>query len=180
MKRRDSTLLPLGCFLLGLTVAPAAHAAKDDADEPIRINARSVEANEKTGTAVYRGHVVAEQGRLSIRADRVEIHTRDNQTELIQAIGNPVTLRQQPDATTEEIQAEARRVDYHVVNGKLDMTGDVSLRRGNDLFTGSVLHYDLDSRSLNATGDDRSDGRVHAVIQPRKPAPSALEPAPKP
>ncbi|MBI3779234.1 MAG: lipopolysaccharide transport periplasmic protein LptA, partial [Gammaproteobacteria bacterium] len=173
MKPRDSTLLPLGCFLLGLTVTPAAHAAGDDADEPIRINARSVEANEKTGTAVYRGHVVAEQGRLSIRADRVEIRARDNQTELIQAIGSPVKLRQQPDATTEEIQAEARRVDYHVLSGKLDMIGDVSLRRGDDLFTGSVLHYDLDTRSLSATGDDRSDGRVHAVIQPRKPTPPA-------
>ncbi len=180
MKPRDSAPLPLVFFLFSLAVAPAARAAMDDADEPIRINARSVEANEKTGAAVYRGRVVAEQGRLSIRADRVEIRARNNQTELIQAIGSPVKLRQQPDATTEEIRAEAKRVDYHVATGKLDMIGDVSLRRGDDLFTGGVLHYDLDTQSLSATGDDQSDGRVHAVIQPRKPAPPAPEPATQP
>ena len=173
--------LPVVYFLLWLTAVPLTHAARNEEDEPIRINARSVEANEKTGTAVYRGNVVAEQGRLSIKADRMEIRARNNQTELIQATGSPVKLRQQPDATSEEIQAEAKRVDYHVSTRKLDMISEVSLRRGDDLFTGSVLHYDLDAKSLNATGDDRSDGRVHAVIQPRKQAaPSTSDPAPKP
>src|SRR3990167_9471012 len=180
-KLASPVLLPVIYFLLWLAAVPITHAAKDDEDEPIRINARSVEANEKTGTAVYRGNVVAEQGRLSIKADRVEIRAKNNQTELIQATGSPVKLRQQSDATSEEIQAEAKRVDYHVSTRKLDMIGEVSLRRGDDLFTGSVLHYDLDAKSLNATGDDKSDGRIHAVIQPRKQtAPPTSNPAPNP
>jgi lipopolysaccharide export system protein LptA len=180
-KLASPVLLPVIYFLLWLTAVPITHAARNDADEPIRINARSVEANEKTGTAVYRGHVVAEQGRLSIKADRVEIRARSNQTELIQATGNPVRLRQQPDATSEEIQAEAKRVDYHVSTGKLDMIGEVILRRGDDLFTGSMFHYDLGTRSLSASGDDQSDGRIHAVIQPRKQtAAPASNPAPNP
>jgi lipopolysaccharide export system protein LptA len=184
MKPRNpdsSALLPVIYFLLWLAAAPITHAARNDEDEPIHIHARSVEANEKTGTAVYRGNVVAEQGRLSIKADRVEIRARNNQTELIQATGSPVKLRQQPDATSEEIQAEAKRVDYHVSTGKLEMIGEVSLRRGDDLFTGNMLHYDLDTRSLSASGDDQSDGRIHAVIQPRKQtAPPTSNPAPKP
>ena len=180
-KRALPVLLTAVYFLLGLTVVSAAHAGRDDMDEPIRINARSVEANEKTGAAVYRGNVVAEQGRLSIKADRIEIRTKNNQTELIQATGSPVKLRQQPDATSEEIQAEAKRIDYHVSTRKLDMIGEVSLRRGDDLFTGSVLHYDLDAKSMNATGDDKSDGRIHAVIQPRKQtAPTTSSPTPNP
>jgi len=180
-KLASPVLLTAVCFLLGLMVVSAARAGRDDMDEPIRINARSVEANEKTGTVVYRGNVVAEQGRLSIKAARIEIRAKNNQTELIQATGSPVKLRQQPDATTEEIQAEAKRIDYRVSTRKLDMIGDVSLRRGEDLFTGSVLHYDLDAKSLTAAGDDQSDGRIHAVIQPRKQtAPPASNPAPNP
>ena len=180
-KLASPVLLPVIYFLLWLAAVPITHAARNDEDEPIRINARSVEANEKTGTAVYRGNVVAEQGRLSIKADRVEIRAKNNQTELIQATGSPVKLRQQPDATSEEIQAEAKRVDYHVSTRKLDMIGEVSLRRGEDLFTGSVLHYDLDAKSLNATGDDQSDGRIHAVIQHRKQtAAPTSNPAPSP
>jgi lipopolysaccharide export system protein LptA len=180
-KFSSTVLLPVISLLLWLAAAPITHAARNDEDEPIRINARSVEANEKTGTAVYRGNVVAEQGRLSIKADRVEIRARNNQTELIQATGSPVKLRHQPDATSEEIQAEAKQVDYHVSTRKLDMIGEVRLRRGDDLFTGSVLHYDLDAKSLSATGDDVSDGRIHAVIQPRKQtAPTTSNPTPNP
>ena len=156
------------CVSLCLVSVPATHAINDDTDEPIRINARSVEANEKTGVAIYQGKVHAEQGRLSIKADRIEIRTSKGQPELITATGKPVKLHQYPDKGGEEIQGEATRIDYHVSGKKLEMIGEVALRRGEDLFTGSVLHYDLDTKSLRAAGDDTVDGRIHAVIQPRK------------
>lgn len=145
------------------------HAARNDADEPIRINARSVEADEKTGVTIYQGRVHAEQGRLSIQADRIEIRTSHGKSELITATGKPVKLHQRPHGGDEEIQGEARRIDYHVSERKLEMIGEVALRRGEDLFTGGVLHYDLDTKSLRATGDDTGDERIHAVIQPGKP-----------
>jgi lipopolysaccharide export system protein LptA len=154
---------------LCLFSVPATHAFSRDSDEPIRVNARSVEANEKTGVAIYQGKVHAEQGRLSIKADRIEIHTGKGKSELITATGKPVKLHQLPDKEDEEIQGEARRINYHVSGKKLEMIGEVVLRRGEDLFTGGVLHYDLVTKSLRATGDDTEDGRIHAVIQPGRP-----------
>ncbi|MBI3545529.1 MAG: lipopolysaccharide transport periplasmic protein LptA [Gammaproteobacteria bacterium] len=164
-------------FLAGACVAPYAHAAKTDQDEPIRVNARSVEADEKTGVAVYSGDVEAQQGRLSIRADRLEIRTHDRQTEFIRATGKPAKLLQQASETTEEMQADAERIDYHVADKKLDMMGNVRVQRNQDLFTGDVLHYDLKTKSLNAAGDKKSDGRIHAVLQPKK---TNNETAPRP
>lgn len=182
MDLRNKYSLPLSyamLFSLWLLAAPAASAAggNNNKDEPIHVSARSVEANEKTGVAVYTGDVIFEQGRMTIKADRVEIRTRDNRTELIHATGKPVRLIQQAEAGEEELQAEARQVEYHVGERKLDMTGDVTLRRGKDLFTGHVLHYDLNVKSLSAAGDNKNDGRVHAVIQPTK---QAVEPPAKP
>ena len=157
------------CLLaLGFTTV-ATHAADRSQDEPIRIDARSVEANDKNGTVVYRGDVVAEQGLLSIRADRVEIQTRRGKTELVRATGKPVKLRQGSDGANEEIQAEAGRVDYHFSQRKIDLIGQVKLRRGEDLITADALHYDILSKSLHATGDEKNNGRVHAVIHPRAP-----------
>jgi lipopolysaccharide export system protein LptA len=156
-------------LLLSLAAETTAHAASRDQDEPIRIDARSVEANDRTGSMVYSGNVVVEQGRLSIRADRVEVMTRQGRTELVRATGKPAKLRQLAGGEEEEMRAEAKRVDYRVSLGKIDMSGDVSLWRGEDLFTADVLHYDLVAKSLNAAGDDRNDGRVHAVIQPKPP-----------
>ena len=117
-----------------------------------------------------------EQGPLSIVADRVEIHSRKNKTDLISATGKPAKLHRQPNEGEDEIRAEADRIDYHVAGGKLDMTGNVSLRRGDDTFTGNTLRYDLNTRSLTATGKDGSDGRVHAVIQPRKQTAETIPP----
>ena len=155
-------------FSLWLLLIPLARAAKENADEPIHVNARSVETNEKTGVALYRGDVFIEQGQLSIRADRVEIRTHNKKTDVIHATGKPAKLRQRPDGTAEDLQAEAYRIDYHVAERKLDMAGAVKLRRGDDRFTGGVLHYDLDAKNLAAAGGERTDDRVHAVIQPEK------------
>ncbi len=160
-----------------LLVTFVARAASPDEDEPVRINARSVEADNRTGAVIYSGNVVVEQGRLSIQADRVEIKTRKSKTELVRATGKPVKLRQRAEGDSGEIQAEADRVDYHVSLRKVDLVGHVSLRRGEDLFTADILHYDLKTKSLSASGDDKGDGRVHAVIQPKK---TGAEPAPRP
>lgn len=175
MATRDTVVPRLMIMLLSLMVVAMAHAAGPDEDEPIRIDARSVEANDKTGAMVYSGNVVIDQGRLSIQADRVEIMTRQGRTELVRATGKPAKLRQRAEGKDEEVRAEANRVDYRVTLGKIDMSGDVSLRRGADLFTADVLHYDLKAKSLDAAGDDKGNGRVHAVIQPRQ---SGAEPAP--
>ena len=174
---RITALLWTGCLVAILLVTFAAQAASREDDEPVRINARSVEANDKTGMVVYSGNVVVEQGRLSIRADRVEIKTRKSKTELVRATGKPVKLRQRADDDSGEIQAEANRVDYHVSVRKVDLLGHVSLRRGADVFTADTLHYDLNTKALAAAGGEKGDGRVHAVIQPNKPA---ADPAPRP
>jgi lipopolysaccharide export system protein LptA len=177
MAARNSTRSRLMfAFLLTLMVETMAHAALEQ-NEPIRIDARSVEANDKTGAMIYSGNVMVEQGRLSIQADRVEIITRHGRTELVRATGKPAKLRQRAAGEEEEVRAEANRVDYRVSLGKIDMSGGVSLRRGEDLFTADVLHYDLNAKSLNAAGDDKGDGRVHAVIQPQQ---SGAEPVPGP
>jgi len=167
----------LGTLILSLLPFPA-YARNNDGDNPLSINARSVEADEKTGTAVYRGNVVLEQGSLSIRADRLEVRSHQNQTEYVVATGQPVRLRQQSDGQNEEIQAEAEKVEYHVISRKVDMSGNVSLRQGTDLFMGHALHYDIDNKRLSATGDDSDDGRIKVTIQPKKPPTNNNTPAP--
>lgn len=178
MAARSGTFPRFAFWLLALVVfASAAQSADREEDEPISINARSVEANDKTGTVVYSGNVEIEQGSLSIEGARVEIHTRRGKTELIRATGKPAKLRQRATGENTDIRAEALRVDYRVSTRKVDMLGKVRLRRGADVFTADTLHYDLAANSLNAAGDDKGDGRVRAVIQPKKPE---VESAPRP
>jgi lipopolysaccharide export system protein LptA len=152
-------------FLLCFFFLPA-QALRQDAGEPIRVSARTVETDEKTGVAIYRGAVHVEQGTLSLRADRVEIRTRDRHTEFVRATGKPATLRQRAEEARNEVRAEADQIDYHVLSGKVEMKGNVTVHRGGDLFTAATLQYDLNDKTLQASGGEQEEGRIHAVIQP--------------
>ena len=163
----SSCALPIVGFALWLFSAPLTHAVNRDTDAPIRINARSVEADEKTGVTVYQGKVHVEQGQLSIKADRIEIRSGKGKSEVMRATGQPARLQQLPSGDFEEIQGEAKRIDYHISKKQIELSGEVALQRGNDLFTGGVLHYNLDTKTLRATGDDAGDGLIHAVINPK-------------
>jgi lipopolysaccharide export system protein LptA len=152
-------------LMLALLGAPSAHALKSDADQPINIRARNVEANEKTGVSVYRGNVVMTQGSLRLEADRLEVTLRERQTELIRASGKPLRLLTRTDAG-EEIRAAAARAEYRGKSRRIDLFGDVELRRDGDVFTGAVLRYLLDDETFTADGGD--GGQVSVTIQPAK------------
>jgi len=156
-------------FIMALLDSPSAHALKGDADQPINIRARSVEANEKTGVSVYSGNVVMTQGSLTIEADRLEVILRDRQTDLVRATGKPVRMRARTDAG-ENVRARADRAEYHSKARKIDFFGDVELRRDGDVFAGAVVHYSLENETFTAEGGD--GGQVSATIQPAKKEPS--------
>ena len=164
-------------LLLSLSLPATTFASNSGADAPFQIMAHSVEANEKTGVAVYSGAVRAEQGGLRITADRLEIRTRRSKTDLVIATGKPVRLRQRPEFDSEDILAQANRITYDVNRRKIEMVGQAALRRGSDVYTGHMLHYDLNEQNLVAQGDEITDGLVHAVIHPRK---KTFDPTPVP
>jgi len=176
MRRLSKNLLLvvwLVCLPTTLPLADWASAATEDEREPVRINARSVVANDKTGAVVYSGKVVVEQGPLTIRADRIEYSTRRSGTEQMIATGKPVRLHQRNDKSDEELRAEAERVIYSVAKREIEMTGHVMLQQGSNRFTADRLHYELDTNRLSAEGSESGDGRVHVVIQPKSVAPDA-------
>lgn len=159
----------LAMVLPALALAPPVGARKGDAEQPINIRARTVEANEKTGVSVYTGNVVATQGSLRLEADRLEVTLRDGRTDLIRAWGRPVRLQTLTD-NGEEIKARAARAVYRASARRIELQGDVELRRDNDVLTGAVVRYNLNDQTFSAEGD--GGGQVSAVIQPAKPEPA--------
>lgn len=156
----------LAGFLAALGLAWPALALKSDAGQPINIRAASVDVNEKTGVAVYRGNVVMTQGSLRLEADRVDIAMHEGRLERAQAFGKPARLRSVSD-TGEELKARAARIDYRAKGRVLDLEGEVWLERGGDEFTGATARYELDTQRFSAKGGD--DGQVTAVIRPPAP-----------
>jgi lipopolysaccharide export system protein LptA len=163
MTRRQ---IALALAVAAFTMASDVFALKADAEQPINIRARSVEANEKTGVSVYNGNVIATQGSLRLEADRVEVTLRDGRTDLIRAWGQPVRLQTRTD-NGEEIKARAARAVYRASTRRIELNGNVELKRDNDVLTGAVVRYGLDDQTFSAQGN--GDGQVSAVVQPAKP-----------
>lgn len=162
---RGSSLVPL--LLLALSATPAS-ARQADAEQPVHIRARSVELNEKTGVAVYRGRVSLTQGSLRIEAERVEVTMRNEELKSIRASGQPAKARSTTDQG-ETVTAQAKRIDYDAPRRQLDLYEQAVVQREQDVMRGAVIHYNLQSLELIAEGGN--DGQVTAVIQPRAPAP---------
>jgi lipopolysaccharide export system protein LptA len=164
------TLIPrLMLVLLCLLGATRAHALKEDREAPLNISARHVEVNEKTGAAVYRGHVVLVQGSLRIEAERLEVRSHQNKPDVVLGFGHPLVVRQRQDRRDEEVEIRAARLEYRVRERQLNLSEQVSLRQGQDTVTAQAAHYDINEKRFRARGDAAA-ARVAAVFHPRKGA----------
>jgi lipopolysaccharide export system protein LptA len=158
-------------FLLSVLLAAplCALAADDDRQQPVHLRADRIDVDQKRGLSLYRGHVVFNQGSLHLTAARAEVQNRGNAVETVTAEGRPVTFRHRPEGMEELIEGEASRAVYHAPTRRVDLYGDVQVRRGRDLFRGAVLHYDIENRGMVA--ESANGQQVYVALLPRSGKP---------
>ncbi|OGI38174.1 MAG: lipopolysaccharide transport periplasmic protein LptA [Candidatus Muproteobacteria bacterium RBG_16_62_13] len=151
--------------IIGMLAALTATAA-DRRDEPVSIRADHIEINERTGYALYRGHVRLQQGDVTIRAERLEAWQRDGKTQRALASGRPASFYQAPATPSDEATGfTAARIDYHVRQRIVHATGNAEASRGQDRFQATTLRYEIEPRRLFAGG--QGDGRASATLHPK-------------
>ena len=81
-------------LLLLLALPIPATALESDKDQPVYIEADSVEMDDRSGISTYSGNVELNQGTIHMTADKVVITQKDGNTDHVAAEGNPVTFEQ--------------------------------------------------------------------------------------
>ncbi len=163
---------PTRFALLLLAVAVPAAALKSDRDQEILIDAdRS--AGTIDATELF-GNVRIDQGSLKIRSDHAKIELVDGATQRVQFDGDPAMLEQALDDHEGLLKAQAKKIDYQVIDKKVVLTGNVVVERPRGIITGTRIVYDLDSGYIDA---GEVGQRVHMRI---KPKPKAATPAAAP
>jgi len=152
---------------LWLALPLGAAALESDRQQPIQVQADSVELDNRTGVSTYRGNVVLEQGTLHLEADLLKVYRGNDELDRIEAEGRPVRLRQRPEGAAADVEGEALRLEYRAAADRLLLEGSASVRQGGDLFSGERIEYDIVHSRVQASGQDNGSGRVHAIIQPR-------------
>lgn len=144
-----------------------AWALSDDRDQPIQIQADRASLDDLKGITVYEGNVEVIQGSMRLHGDKVTLtYDADKQVEKIIAEGNPARFKQRPDKREEDIQAEARRMEYDAKQDMLHLITQAQVWQGKDRFSGQHIVYDAQRSVITAEGD--SQQRVTVVIEPKK------------
>ena len=105
----------------------------------IEIVADSMEGNKQLGQAVAIGNARAIQGQTTIKADKIiALLNKDNTQQIteLKASGNVVFLKDQQLAT-------GNKAVYYLKQDKVIITGDVELKRDNNIIKGEKLIIDF-------------------------------------
>lgn len=107
---------------------------------------------------------------------RAEYEASEQRLHLYGSQDQPVWFRHRPAGQPQPLQGKALRVDYEAAEKRVHLYGAVDLRRERDELHAGVLHYDMQSGTVQAEAD--ATQRVIAALVPRRPANAGTEPAP--
>lgn len=159
-------LLPVLMLSLGLAAQPA-HALKTDQEQPINVESIEQTADLQANTLTFIGDVVATQGSIKLKADKVEV-TRDGQKGNLKSIiahGSPVTFEQQQD-NGRFIHARAQTLSYLPDSTKIVLQGRVTIWQGESKMTGERIEYNITTQKMRAINNNVQGGRVSSTFVP--------------
>lgn len=168
--------------VLGVCLSLMAAAAEKELlqrDQPIYIESDSLKIDDVKGISTYQGNVMFRQGTATLKAETLEIHTRDRQdVERIIARGSPARFEQRSQEAGKDASGEAQRIEYIAPKMLVILDGQARFRQGENQFAGNRIEYESDKKVVRAgksVAPDGQGGRVQIVIQPRSatPAPGA-------
>ena len=143
-------------------------ALSSDRDQPIEVEADSLEVRDAEKISIYSGKVLLNQGSLAHRADRLAIHfNNQNELNLMELTGSPATFRQLNNEQQEMI-GQADRLEYREAESTLLLLGNAKFTLKGDTIESNRISINTDNQSIQA-GSSTSDDRVKMLIQPRQP-----------
>ena len=155
-----------------------ARAEKADKDKPTEIESNRMLSDEARRMSVFEGNVVLTKGTLVVHADRLVVRQDSDGFQHVTATGNPVRFRQRADSKDGKpgdlIEGEAKRMEFDERDDKLELFDDARVSRDKDAVRGNYIFLDQRSGFYSVTGGaDAPQGRVRAVLQPKKEPPAA-------
>jgi lipopolysaccharide export system protein LptA len=140
---------------------------------PVDVTSDSLEVVQDNQTATFSGNVIAKQGDLNIRADKITVYYNKkdekanvdkNSVSKVDAVGN--VFMSTPTET-----AQGQNGMFDVEKNIITLTGNVVLTSGKNVVKGEKLVYNVttgQSRIVSETGNNGAKkGRVRGVFVPK-------------
>lgn len=167
-------LLRFAAGMMLAIVCAGAAAERADRDKPVNVESDRMTADDAKQVAVFDGRVVLTQGTFILRADRLTVRQDKDGFSFAVAEGKPATFRQKRDGADEWVDGEALRIEYDGKKDLVELFDRARLTRDKDEVRGNYISYDSRSEFFTVQNSKEfqpspgRDGRVRAVIQPKK------------
>jgi lipopolysaccharide export system protein LptA len=164
--QRNRSIYLAGIFMvLGLFGAGMGIHAAPKADV-IRIKSDRLEASQQTRQVTFLGNVVATQGDLTIKGDRMTIYyleggATEGSNNLAARVDRAV-VEGNVRISQKDTVVTAKHAVYYLLGNKIVLTGEPRVQRDSDFIQGSSITYFLDSQKSIVEGGP--SGPVEATI----------------
>jgi lipopolysaccharide export system protein LptA len=153
----------ISCLILLLPLQ--LFALSSDRQQPIQVEADSLEMREQENVSIYTGNVHLTQGSLEFRCEQLTLYFDDQkQLTLMEMTGTPVTFRQLDDEK-QEINGRAKQMQYRQSKSILIMSGKARLNHKGNTIESNTIQINTDNEGIQA-GSSGPDDRVKMIIQP--------------
>lgn len=157
-------------FLTLILTSLTTQARSTDAEQPLNIEADSVEIREQEGISIYQGNVIIRRGSTVIKGQKIRIQQKQGQIDTITIHGQPATFSQLNDLD-QTISAQSLTMNYQAKEGILTLDGQAVLIQHNNRFTSEHIVYNATKdivhagQEINAQDAD-TPKRVTITISP--------------
>lgn len=156
-----------------LLCGPAAQAEDADRNKPIHIEADRLSVDDANQVSNFDGHVQMTQGTLLVHADHIVITQDKDGYKHCTATGHVASFRQKREGLNEFVEGYGEKIVYDTRADVVDFYDQARVKRDQDDVRGQHITYNTRTEIFqvngkpNASPDEPSQGRVHAVLQPK-------------
>ena len=138
-----------------LTFAGQAMALKSDRDQPADIEADDIEFDFKKGTRTYINNVLAIQGTLRLKADKLIAEYDGSELKSATMWGSLARFKQRPDGKEHDVEGWAKKIVVDQQANTLTLIGKAALKQGPQTARGETIVYNMANDTLKVQGGAR-------------------------
>ncbi len=129
---------------IGLLTALACAAESP----PINLEADEASYNHESGISIYRGNVKVTSGDITLTGDTVEVFASEGEVTKAIASAKPSRFAQRDGDNV--LKAEALKIEYHLVDNIIKLTGKVRIIDNDKTFSGEHVIYNIGKKTFVA------------------------------
>ena len=143
-------------LFIALVSTSSVHSLPSDMDQPIEIEANFAELDDEKGVTTYLGDVVVTQGSIRMTGDSLKVLLEeDRQIKEAFLEGTPATFRQTPKIGEEDVEGEAKIIEYYKDKQMVYLIEAAKVTQGKRLTQGHRMNYDIE-RSIVTVRSSRA------------------------